>query len=159
MNHSRNKYSHEPLSEQVFTRTFVGTGVPTNLHRNVCSHEPSSEWHTLGNPAVWSPILPYQVSCGHRHGTIYWKLRCWLLHNMIRSTCLQYVLCPSHSFGLGPHCYPPVLNRPLQLGINSSFGTKLLDLWLEGESVTLLNDRNICTRVDPATGKGSLLDV
>ena len=49
------------------------------------------------------------------------------------------------------------LNRPLQLGINSSFGTKLLELWLEGESVTLLNDRNICTRVDP--GKGSLLDV
>ena len=27
------------------------------------------------------------------------------------------------------------LNRPLQLGINSSFGTKLLELWLEGESV------------------------
>ena len=45
------------------------------------------------------------------------------------------------------------------MGINSSFGTKLLDLWLEGESVTLLNDRNICTREDPATGKGSLLDV
>ena len=34
-----------------------------------------------------------------------------------------------------------------------------LSSWLEGESVTLLNDRNICTRVDPATGKGSLLDV
>ena len=32
------------------------------------------------------------------------------------------------------------LNRPLQLGINSSFGTKLLELWLKGESVTLLND-------------------
>ena len=29
------------------------------------------------------------------------------------------------------------LNRPLQTGINSSFGTKLLDLWLEGESVVL----------------------
>ena len=43
------------------------------------------------------------------------------------------------------------LNRPLQLGINSSFGTKLLELWLEGESVTLLNDRKICTRFDPVT--------
>ena len=32
------------------------------------------------------------------------------------------------------------LNRPLQLE-RSSFGTKLLDLWVEGESVTLLNDR------------------
>ena len=51
------------------------------------------------------------------------------------------------------------LNRPLQLGIPSSFGTKLLELWLEGESVTLLNDRQICTRFDPVTGKGSLLDV
>ena len=51
------------------------------------------------------------------------------------------------------------LNRPLQTGINSSFGTKLMDLWLEGESVVLLNDRDICTRMDPATGKGSLLDV
>ena len=51
------------------------------------------------------------------------------------------------------------LNRPLQLGIPRSFGTKLLELWLEGESVTLLNDRQICTRFNPATGKGSLLDV
>ena len=51
------------------------------------------------------------------------------------------------------------LNRPLQTGINSSFGTKLLNLRLEGESAVLLNDRDICTRVDPATGKGSLLDV
>ena len=45
------------------------------------------------------------------------------------------------------------LNRPLQLGINSSFGTKLLELWLEGESVTLLNDRKICTRLTRQQGK------
>ena len=51
------------------------------------------------------------------------------------------------------------LNRPLQLGIPSSFGIKLLELWLEGEFVTLLNDRQMCTRFDPVTGKGSLLDV
>ena len=41
----------------------------------------------------------------------------------------------------------------------SSFGTKLLELWLEGESVTVLNDRKICTRFDPVTGIGSLLDL
>ena len=41
----------------------------------------------------------------------------------------------------------------------SSFGKKLLELWLEVESVTLLNDRQISTRFDPVTGKGSLLDV
>ena len=51
------------------------------------------------------------------------------------------------------------LNRLLQLGIPSSFGIKLLELWLEGEFVTLLNDRQMCTRFDPVTGKGSLLDV
>ena len=51
------------------------------------------------------------------------------------------------------------LNRPLQMGIPSSFGTKLLELWLEGESVTKLNYRQISTRFDSATGKGSLLDI
>ena len=51
------------------------------------------------------------------------------------------------------------LNRPLKLGIPSSFVTKLPELWLEEESVTLLNDRQIFTRFDLVTGKGSLLDV
>ena len=32
------------------------------------------------------------------------------------------------------------LNRHLRLGKPSSFGTKLVELWLEGESVTILND-------------------
>ena len=41
----------------------------------------------------------------------------------------------------------------------SSFGTKLLELWLEGESVTLLNDRKICIRFDPVSGKGLFLDL
>ena len=51
------------------------------------------------------------------------------------------------------------LNRPLQLVISSIFGTNLLELWLEWESVTLLSDRNICTRINPPTGKSPLLDV
>ena len=73
MNHSRNRYSHESLSEQVFLRTFVGTGVPTNLRRNGCSHEPSSEWHTLGNPAspalllaVWQQVSSAVTGCSVR---------------------------------------------------------------------------------------------
>ena len=41
----------------------------------------------------------------------------------------------------------------------SSFSTKLLELWLEGESVTLLNDRKICTRFYPLSVKGLLLDL
>ena len=51
-------------------------------------------------------------------------------------------------------CYLDVESRATQ--------DKTSNVWhklLERESVTLLNDRNICTRVDPATGKGSLLDV
>ena len=40
-----------------------------------------------------------------------------------------------------------------------SFGTRLLEQWLEGESVTLLNDRTINTRYDTVTGKSSLLDL
>ena len=44
------------------------------------------------------------------------------------------------------------LNRPLQLERNS-FGTKLL------ESVTFLNDINICTRFNPVSSKGTLLDL
>ena len=49
------------------------------------------------------------------------------------------------------------LNRPLQLE-RSRFGTKLLELWLEGELVTLLNYRKISTRFNPVSGKESLLD-
>ena len=50
------------------------------------------------------------------------------------------------------------LNRPLQVEI-PSFGTRLLEQWLEEESVSLLNNRAITTRYDPVTGKGSLLDL
>ena len=63
-NLSRNRCSHEPSSEQVFPRTFIGMGVPMILRRNGCSHEPSSEWHTLGNPAN----CPGQYEIIHRNG-------------------------------------------------------------------------------------------
>ena len=36
---------------------------------------------------------------------------------------------------------------------------RLLEQWLEDESIKLLNDRSIATRYDPVTGKGSLLDL
>ena len=43
--------------------------------------------------------------------------------------------------------------------LRKSFGTKLLEDWLQTETVALLNDKNIPTRYDPATGKGSVLDL
>ena len=40
-----------------------------------------------------------------------------------------------------------------------SFGTKLLESWLQEGNVTLLNNRKIHTRYDPHSGKGSTLDL
>ena len=42
---------------------------------------------------------------------------------------------------------------------NESSGTKLLNSWVESEQVILANNRNIHTRIDPHTGKGSTLDL
>ena len=50
------------------------------------------------------------------------------------------------------------MNRPMN-SLRKSFGTKLLVDWLQTGNVTLLNNTNIPTRYDPATGKGSVLDV
>ena len=50
------------------------------------------------------------------------------------------------------------LNRPLQTP-KLSFGTKLLKDWVDSGQVIILNDKNIHTRFDPRTGKGSTLDV
>ena len=50
------------------------------------------------------------------------------------------------------------MNRPMN-SLRKSFGTKLLEDWLQTETVALLNDKNIPTRYDPATGKGSVLDL
>ena len=49
-------------------------------------------------------------------------------------------------------------NRPLN-SQKSSYGTGLLEKWLNSGYVTLLNDRKVDTRYDPVTGKGSLLDL
>ena len=49
------------------------------------------------------------------------------------------------------------LNRPLQ-NQKPSHGTTLLNDWLNEENMRLLN-KNEPTRVDPATGKGSILDL
>ena len=49
-------------------------------------------------------------------------------------------------------------NRPLN-STKKSFGTELLENWLRDDCVRLLNDRNVDTRYDPASGKGSLLDL
>ena len=50
------------------------------------------------------------------------------------------------------------LNRPLQTP-TPSFGTKLLLDWEETGQVKILNNRNVHTRIDPCTKKGSTLDV
>ena len=49
-------------------------------------------------------------------------------------------------------------NRPLN-AVKKSFGTELLENWLKDDCVSLVNDRNVDTRYDPASGKGSLLDL
>ena len=50
------------------------------------------------------------------------------------------------------------LNRPLQTP-NPSFGTKLLLDWEETGQIKILNNKQIHTRIDPCTKKGSTLDV
>ena len=50
------------------------------------------------------------------------------------------------------------LNRPLQLP-NPSHGTKLLLDWERTGQVKILNNRHVHTRIDPATKKGSTLDL
>ena len=49
-------------------------------------------------------------------------------------------------------------NKPLQ-NEKDSHGTKLLKQWLSDETMNLLNDPSISTRIDPASGKGSTLDL
>ena len=50
------------------------------------------------------------------------------------------------------------LNRPLQTP-RPSFGTKLLLDWAASGIVSILNDKNTHTRIDPSTGRGSTLDL
>ena len=50
------------------------------------------------------------------------------------------------------------LNRPLN-NDRPSFGTKLLNDWIEEGYVKLINNRTTPTRFDPVTGKGSTLDL
>ena len=50
------------------------------------------------------------------------------------------------------------LNRPLQT-LRPSFGTKLLLDWENTGTVFILNKKEIPTRIDPVTGKGSTLDL
>ena len=50
------------------------------------------------------------------------------------------------------------LNRPLQAP-RPSFGTKLVTEWENKGIVKILNDNKIPTRIDPVTGKGSVLDL
>ena len=50
------------------------------------------------------------------------------------------------------------MNRPLQTQ-KPSFGTKLLMEWEKKGLVHILNDKGIPTRIDPHTGKGSVLDL
>ena len=50
------------------------------------------------------------------------------------------------------------LNRPLQLP-TPSHGTKLLLDWERTGQVKILNNRHVHTRIDPATKKGSTLDL
>ena len=49
-------------------------------------------------------------------------------------------------------------NRPLQAK-KLTHGTKLLNEWLIDEKMILVNDKRINTRVDPARGTGSVLDL
>ena len=49
-------------------------------------------------------------------------------------------------------------NKPLQ-NEKDSHRTKLLKQWLSDETMNLLNDPSISTRIDPASGKGSTLDL
>ena len=50
------------------------------------------------------------------------------------------------------------LNRPLQTP-RPSFGKKLLLDWEDTGTVFILNKKEIPTRIDPVTGKGSTLDL
>ena len=50
------------------------------------------------------------------------------------------------------------MNRPMN-SLRKSFGTKLVEDWLQTGNVALLNDINIPTRYDPAIGNGSVLDL
>ena len=43
--------------------------------------------------------------------------------------------------------------------IEKSFGTKLLMDWMEEDTLKIINDPNISTRIDPVTKKGSTLDL
>ena len=49
-------------------------------------------------------------------------------------------------------------NRPLQAK-KPTLGTKLLDEWIEGGTMKLINDRKVNTRLDPGRGTGSVLDL
>ena len=49
-------------------------------------------------------------------------------------------------------------NRPLQAK-KLTHGTKLLNEWLIDEKMILVNDKKVNTRVDPARGTGSVLDL
>ena len=49
-------------------------------------------------------------------------------------------------------------NRPLQAK-KPSLGTKLLNEWIEGGTMKLINDRKVYTRLDPGKGTGSVLDL
>ena len=50
-------------------------------------------------------------------------------------------------------------NRQIE-AVKPSFGTKLLKEWIDTKNVTLLNSQKMeYTRIDPATGKGSILDL
>ena len=50
------------------------------------------------------------------------------------------------------------MNRPLQAP-RPSFGTKLLTKWEENGIIKILNNKEIPTRLDPVTWKGSVLDL
>ena len=47
-------------------------------------------------------------------------------------------------------------NRPLQAK-KPTIGTKLLNEWIEGGTMKLINDRKVNTRLDPGKGTGSVL--
>ena len=50
------------------------------------------------------------------------------------------------------------MNRPLQTP-RPSFGSKLLTDWEESGIVSIMNQKQTHTRIDPSTGKRSTLDV
>ena len=49
-------------------------------------------------------------------------------------------------------------NRPMQAK-KPTLGTRLLNEWIEGGTMKLVNDRNVITRLDPGKGTGSVLDL